>query len=79
MPSQPREFQVVYEPRPVRDPSQPREFQVVREPGGLRDQLAADRDWQAPASAYRLKQAEDLLREMGYVPQDDGTWQLPDR
>jgi hypothetical protein len=59
-------------------PSQPHKYRVQFEPGGLRDQLAADHDWQAPASAYRLMQAEALLREMGYVCHDDGTWHLPD-
>jgi hypothetical protein len=60
-------------------PSQPREFRVEYErPGGLHDHLANHHDYQTPASAYRLMQAEDLLDEMGYVRQDDGTWQLPD-
>ena len=58
--------------------AEPRSYRIVREPDRLRDQISADRDWQLPASAYRLMQAEELLREMGYVRQDDGTWQPPD-
>jgi hypothetical protein len=62
--------------------AEPREYRIVREHGGLRDKLAKldaanPRDYQLPASAYRLMQAEDLLRETGYVRQDDGTWQPP--
>jgi hypothetical protein len=30
------------------------------------------------AHAYRLMQAEHLLRQMGYVPQDNGTWTVHD-
>lgn len=55
-----------------------RSYRTGREPGGVRDQIASATDWQLPAHAYRLMQAEELLREMGYVRQDDGTWQLPD-
>lgn len=81
MPSEPREHYVEYEPRRPRDPSEPREHYVVRKPGGIRDCLTAldghDHD-PHDAHAYRLMQAEELLREMGYVPQDNGTWKLPD-
>ena len=59
--------------------AEPRSFRIVREPGGFRDQIASSaRDWQLPASGYCLAQAEELLREIGYVRQDDGTWQPPE-
>lgn len=58
-------------------PSQRGEFQVQREPCPVRGHLP-DHDYQPPVSAYRLTQAEALLREMGYVRHDDGTWHLPD-
>lgn len=57
----------------------------MREPGGLREKLAADRAQRAAerdardAHAYRLMQAEEILREAGCVPQGDGTWLPPDR
>jgi hypothetical protein len=58
-----------------------KEFRVeyVENPYSLRNQLARDDDDQrtTPASAYRLTQAEELLAEMGYVRQSDGTWLLP--
>jgi hypothetical protein len=59
----------------------PRSYKIVRDenPHSLRAALArSDNDQrQLPASAYRLLQAEELLREMGYVQQADGTWLLP--
>jgi hypothetical protein len=48
---------------------------VVRGPCEVRDHLATDRDWQPPASAYRLMQEEALLC---FVRQGDGPWRLPD-
>ena len=37
---------------------------------GLSDEKAAE--------LWRLKQAEDLLREAGYVKRPDGNWALPE-
>jgi hypothetical protein len=62
--------------------TQPRSFTIERDenPHGVRAELARLDDgqqYQLPASAYRLLQAEELLREMGYVEQADGIWLLP--
>lgn len=61
--------------------TQPRSFKIERDenPHSLRAALARSDDdqRQLPANAYRLLQAEELLREMGYIQQADDTWLLP--
>ena len=59
-------------------PSQPHEYSVERGPRPARAHLTDYSNYQPPPSAYQLSRADELRREMGYVRQDDGTWQLPD-
>lgn len=42
-------------------------------PNSLRHQLARH-----DAHSYRLRQAEELLTEEGYIEGSDGIWRLPD-